>query len=455
MIGENTKEYVNALIDIWNNGDCAVLLDWRIPFITLLSMMDEAGVRECLIEQSYFDKFPKEHLGQIKFITYKTAGRSAEKLPDYIYNKFNSYYGKDEAIIIYSSGTTGNAKGIILSHFAINTNADAIIAYMCPQKNDCIYIVKPFSHSSSIVGELLVALKEHMPLVVSPTIVPPRYVFNAINKFKVSIMCINPTLLSIYSDGYSSLNIQIPSLKKIYVSGSILKKQILEKSNKVFKSIAIFNVYGLSEAGPRVSAQRSDCCNENSVGKAISGVRIKVLDENGRMVSNGETGFVYVKTPSVFSGYVSGDKSLATKYKGWFNTGDIGYFDVKNELYIIGRADDVIMVGSHKIYPSRIEELVMDCVHIQDCTVVLADNTRGEGVLSCLYVSSKDLQTDIKKFLSKHLMKHEIPQTFINIEKIPRNSNGKISTKLASYLITQKLKGGTTNDQGINKVEPN
>ena len=91
-------------------------------------------------------------------------------LPKYISCKFQENYSKNEAIIIYSSGTTGKVKGIILSHFDINTNADAIIDYMKPTTAHCIYIAKTLSHSSTLTGELLVALKTKMNIVIAPTI---------------------------------------------------------------------------------------------------------------------------------------------------------------------------------------------------------------------------------------------------------------------------------------------
>ena len=202
LIGENSIGYVNALVDIWNNGDCAVLLDWRIPFSTTIEMMIEADVHTCFIEKGLFNKIENEFSNSIDFVTYEKQNSSAELLPNCIYEKFHENYGRNEAVVIYSSGTTGKSKGIILSHFAINTNADAIIDYMKPNTEDCIYIAKTLSHSSTLTGELLVALKTRAKAVIAPTIVPPRYVLNNINKFGVTIVCLNPTLLSMLADEY-------------------------------------------------------------------------------------------------------------------------------------------------------------------------------------------------------------------------------------------------------------
>ena len=157
LIGENSIGYVNALVDIWNHGDCAVLLDWRIPFSTAIEMMIEADVHTCFIEKGLFNKLENEIPDSIDFITYEKQNSSAELLPNCICEKFHENYGRNEAVVIYSSGTTGKSKGIILSHFAITTNADAIIDYMQPSTNDCLYTIRPLSHSSTLTGELLVA----------------------------------------------------------------------------------------------------------------------------------------------------------------------------------------------------------------------------------------------------------------------------------------------------------
>lgn len=154
LIGENSVEYVNSLIDIWNNGDCAVLLDWRIPFQTAVEMMREADVSKCYIEEGLLEKSNIQLPDCIEFIEFKKR-ITTTMLPQEVYDKYRNNYKTNEAVVIYSSGTTGKSKGIILSHYAINTNADAIIDYMQPNDNDCIYIAKTLSHSSTLFHKLL------------------------------------------------------------------------------------------------------------------------------------------------------------------------------------------------------------------------------------------------------------------------------------------------------------
>lgn len=425
LIGENSVEYISTLVDIWNNGDCAVLIDWRIPLQTAAEMMREANVHTCYIEKNLFNKSITTS-GNISFVLYERKNVSAEYLPKSIYDKFEPNYSQNEAIIIYSSGTTGKSRGIILSHFAINTNADAILDYMKIDVRDCLYIAKALSHSSALTGELLVSLKSKAKLVVAPTVVHPRFVLSNIDKFGVTTICLNPTLLQMYVREYNLKPYPLRTLKTIYVSGSILYDKVYMKAHQTFKNIAIYNVYGLSETGPRITAQRKDCCESNSVGKAIQGINIAIVDENGTQVSDGNRGIVHVNTSSRFIGYISGQEKFTSLYNGWLNTGDVGYIDSNGELHIVNRIDDVIILDAHKIYPVEIEKAILDSTEISDCVVVKANCKNGDFI-ACLYVGDDILGQTIRHVLKSKLPAYEIPQRFIRCDTIPRTLNGKIS----------------------------
>lgn len=172
----HTEKYVLSGVSFTLKGDCAVLLDWNIPFQTALDMMKDVDVHTCYIEKKYLNQTETILPSDIEFFTYENSWKGIPKfLPNEIYRKFQNNDSRDEAVVIYSSGTTGTCKGIVLSHYAIHTNAETIMDYMKPTAKDCIYICKPLSHSSMLVGELLVALKSGMSLVIAPIIVPPRY----------------------------------------------------------------------------------------------------------------------------------------------------------------------------------------------------------------------------------------------------------------------------------------
>lgn len=428
LIGENSTEYIDKLLDIWNSGNCAVLIDWRIPPITAIKMLKEASVDECFIDEYVFNKFSVDlDLNGVNFICFVKRGNGAAVLPNFIYNKFKPNYGKSEAVVLFSSGTTGKAKGIILSHFAINTNADSIIDYMLPNENDCIYIAKTISHSSTITGELLVSLKSKIKLIVAPTIVPPRFALKNMAQMNVTIICLNPTLLSLYSEEYTRGTYNLPFLRTIYVSGSILNDKIYRFAHESFKNIPIYNVYGLSEAAPRVTAQTPNCCKNNSVGRPIKGVEIKIIDDSGNEVVSGDKGIIHINTPSRFDGYITGGNKLKSLYKNWLNSGDIGYEDEENELHIVDRIDDVMIIDSQKVYPNEVEKQLLAINTIVECVVFKLElNNSSDSMLICLYCGEEINETDIKNQMKNVLASHEIPKVFIKQKQLIRTQNGKL-----------------------------
>lgn len=428
LIGENSIGYVNTLIDIWNNGECAVLLDWRIPFSTAVEMMNEAGVCTCYIETELFNKLDNVCVSGISFVLYEKENTTAKLLPRYVYEKYSVNYSQNEALIIYSSGTTGKSKGVILSHYAINTNADAIIDYLKPTASDCMYVVKTMSHASSLVGELLVALKTHTPILIAPIIVPPRYTLSNIDMFKVSIVCINPTLLQMYADEYVKHpnRYMLTSLKDIYVHGAKANVALCELAQKVFRFCSIYYEYGLTEAGPRVATQKISSQGRYSVGKPIGMVEVMIIDDSGKRASVDEYGSVYVKTPSKYLGYVTGISKFKSLYDGWLNTGDIGYIDNNDELNIVGRSDNVMIIDAHKIYPGEVEAQIIKCSHIQECVVTKVE-LEDISFIGCLYVGETEIDHHIKNKLKNVLMTYEIPKIFLKCNEIPRTITGKVS----------------------------
>ncbi|MCD7782689.1 MAG: fatty acid--CoA ligase family protein, partial [Firmicutes bacterium] len=366
LYGENSVGYAKSLLDIWHGHDSAVLIDPRIPVGSAISMMREAHVKKCLIGGRIFASvsgklpgdLPRDIARDIEFIPFDDTCTAAELLPDYVRDSFSPDYSSDEAVVIYSSGTTGKSKGITLSYFAVNTNADAVIDYMKPTSDDRIYIAKTLCHSSTLIGELLVALKSKMDVIIAPTVIPPRLMIENINRLGATILCLNPTLLSLLTGEVNRTPHKLDTLRTVYVSGSILSEKLCDEARLALPGIEIYNVYGLSEAGPRVSAQRCECCNGASVGKAVHGVTVKIIGEDGGELPQGQVGMIHVCTPSIFSGYITGDEKLKSYRENMLNTGDFGYIDLHGELHVVGRADDVIITDSHKIYPSDIEARV-------------------------------------------------------------------------------------------------
>ena len=214
---------------------------------------------------------------------------------------------------------------------------------------------------------------------------------------------------------------------------------------KSFKNANVYFEYGLSEAGPRVSSQKNGNCSIDSVGKPIQDVYITIVNEKGCAVPTNQVGVIHVKTPSKYSGYVSGETKFKSLYNNWLNTGDIGFFDEYDELHVINRIDDVINIDAHKIYPSEVEEAILSLCGVKECAVVELENSQIK-FLACLYVGDIVAEREIRVHLKKLLPAYEIPQRFICCHQIPCTINGKRSISLIKNEIIQRIETEKTYD---------
>lgn len=425
VIGDNSIEMIEKVIDIWNCGECVILIDWRIPYKTIVEMLEEVNAEKCYIDEKYL-KGTNQKIGNKKFevITYLSSDNRIKKMPKELYDKFKGNYSKTEALILFSSGTTGKAKGIILSHYAINKNADEVFGYMRLDSSDSIYIQKTLCHSSTFVCELLVALKHKIKLFISSTVITPNIILKNIMSNKITVTCLNPTILRLLTIAAEKGQYVFDTLKVIYCSGAVLDINIYERAKKVFKNVSIFNVYGLTEAGPRVAAQIPNCYDsQGSVGKVLNCVTIKIVDNQGREKGVNEQGIINIKTDCAFIGYANCvDKRLADE---WINTKDIGYLNDNNELYVLGRSDNMINIDSHNIFAEEVEQRILDLKNVENCLVYGEKNEKSCYLLYCDYVGKIEDEKEIITFLKNYLPLYEIPKKYRRVDSIAYTLNGK------------------------------
>ena len=423
IIGYNSINLIKKVTEIWNAGNSVVLIDPLMPVPMQFEIMRMTKTELCFIDDSIYQKkqYYKSNDNEISFQSYIGTTGFTEVCIESLGYKTN--YTDNEAVVIFSSGTTGISKGIILTHKAININADAIIEYMGINKNDTLYIAKPFSHSSTFVGEILVSLKVKNRIVLAKPTVPPRVILKNLSQYNCTFICLNPYLLKLITEEQKKNCYNLNSLKKIYVSGSRLYDDLWLDARHTFGNTEILNVYGLTEAGPRVSAQRGNEKN-NSVGKPISNVKVIITDAKGNKKAPLDIGIVSVKSPSMMKGYLN-SSSKESVYKNWLNTGDIGYTDEDGYLYIIDRMSDVIVINSHNIIPTTIEDRINSIEGI-DSSCVFKASVNKNDVLCCVYTGNEVSSLEIRRKLSESSLNYEIPCFFKNIKSMPMTLTKKM-----------------------------
>ncbi|HEX3048084.1 MAG TPA: fatty acid--CoA ligase family protein, partial [Bacillota bacterium] len=243
----------------------------------------------------------------------------------------------------------------------------------------------------------------------------------------------------------------LSSVRIVYTSGSVAGTELIEEAGAFFSKGAttpaiVLNVYGLTEAGPRVTAQRAErgVIKPGSVGTPIQGVILVIRNSEGEICSPHETGRIYVHTPSLMLGYWEDRKSTEMKIKnGWLDTGDLGYQDEDGDVFIVGRADEVIIRGAHNIDPYRIENVIRRIPGVANCLIFgIPDPVHGSRVVCAIQKESAAVldRHTMMAYCGQYLAPYECPQMICEWPVFPTTPSGKPSRKLAMEYYLRSLK---------------
>lgn len=440
LIADNSATFVTGLFTILSYGACAVIIDPFLQENAVLSMLEttktsmicfSGQMARHLITENYckFRAYTLYCLDDMSLRVSGTAIPPAEYLVD----------NKDLALILFSSGTTGLAKGIALSHQAIFSNMAAISDYLKPTFDDRFYIAKSMVHSSTLTGELLLALSTGAQLVVRNPRLPASALFRYIADDRPSIICMPPALLHFFAihENHSDC---LSSVHTLHISGSMVNRRDMEIIRRRYPDIRLINAYGLTEAGPRVSqANIALMTKVTTIGKPIKGVRLQVRRADGSRCDSSEIGEFYVHTKGLMAGYVQSGRLYSDCIdSGWLATGDLGFRDEDGDFFITGRADDMVITGSHNVLPHEIEQVIMQVNGISDCIVFAVDDDLLGQRLVCAYTHNalsdgerQNIPQSIRRICMEQLAPYQMPKHFYLWSYIPHNDNGKKSRLLA------------------------
>lgn len=315
------------------------------------------------------------------------------------------------AFIVFTSGTTGIPKGVMLSDKAIIENLKGIEEYFRVEKGQKIMIVRPLVHIAVLVGELLFALYKGLEISFYEEPFSPARLTNALCAKETEIIGCTPTVLT-----YLSCFLKKTNITQIVISGERLSNEVIDKLREIDKDVQFYNVYGLTENSPRVCALvPSDFFTHPcSVGKPIKNTAVKVV--------NGE---LLVKSPSIMKGYFN--RPDLTKRKvidGWLHTGDAAEIDEEGYVYILGRIDSMIIRSGLNIFPEDIENEAKEITGIKDCIVYGRDDLRYGQKLYFDYTGTAN-PGYVRRRLAEILPYQLMPNSIRHVEFIETTVSGK------------------------------
>ena len=337
----------------------------------------------------------------------------------------------DTAVILYTSGTTGNPKGVELTHRNVisNTVAGRGESTNGEQETNVQLAILPLAHAFGLTVSNVGYLSG------TQFIMHPRFdtnaVLSAIERHHVNAFAGVPAMFVALLYTPDAEKYDTSSLRYCVSGSAPLPLAILEGFQKKF-GCQILEGYGLSEATTVLTGHsQSMPVKPGSVGKPVSGVELRIVDENDRDVPVGEVGEIIARGPNIMKGYYNmPDATASTLRNGWLHTGDMGRFDEDGYLYIVERKKDLIIRGGFNIYPRDVEEVLNSHPAVIESAVIGVPSERmGEEVKAFVVKRGEVDAETLKAYCREKLANYKTPGELEFVDILPRNGVGKIDKK--------------------------
>lgn len=342
------------------------------------------------------------------------------------------------AVIVYTSGSTGQPKGALFSHSALTFANQTWGGVVMGLKDDDVVLgVLPYSHNYGMYAGLLspllfgatVALVEHFT---------PEAVLDAIKSHRVTIF---PGVATMFRRLLNSPSFSASALSslRLAVSGAAPCSPELCAEWGRNTNVRIVRGYGSTEVPRPISFFADDLDDfPGAIGRPVPGVQVRVVDEEGKALPEGEVGELWIKSPAAMDGYLNDpDETLAVLKEGWFRTGDLGSVAPEGFVQLVGRSRDRILRGGYSVFPQEIEAVLCSHSAVAEAAVVgIPDADLGEEIAAVVTLRPDEKTTSeaLVAYCREHLAHHKYPRQLTIAREIPHGATGKI-------LKSQLLKG--------------
>jgi acyl-[acyl-carrier-protein]-phospholipid O-acyltransferase/long-chain-fatty-acid--[acyl-carrier-protein] ligase len=365
----------------------------------------------------------------------------------------------DTAAVIFSSGSTGEPKGVVLSHFNIDSNVEAIAQVFRTRPDDRVLDVLPLFHSFGYLV-LWLARNRGLPLICHANPLEAGAIGALVLRYDATILLATPTFLQLYVRRCTPA--QFGSLRLVIAGAEKLAEPAAQAFEDHF-GIRPLEGYGMTECSPVVAVSASDYrapgffqpgSRRGFVGQPLPGVSVRIVDpEGGAPLGPDTPGMVLVKGPNVMQGYLGRDDLTAAAIRdGWYVTGDIGLMDRDGFLKITGRLSRFSKIGGEMVPHERVEEALQQALGTEErvfAVTAVGDERKGEQ-LAVLYATGDDRVAEaLEKVSTFGLPNLFIPRRdhFVKVDALPTLGTGKLDLRAVRRIAEEGLKKSTAEDR--------
>ncbi len=334
------------------------------------------------------------------------------------------------AVLIYTSGTVGRAKGAMLTHRNIIFDADACRQVIDVEPDDVFLGVLPFFHSYGFTVDMVLPVLQGAKCVLLPGKFSARQCLQAMEEAGVTIFAGVPSMYVMMLRTRREPDYDLSKCRVGISGGAPVAVDVLKAFEARF-GVTMLEGYGPTEAAPVVSVNPLHGTRKfGSVGPPLPGVKVKVVDDDDNELPVGEIGELCVQGPNVMKGYWKDEEMTAQALRGgWLHTGDMAKLDEDGYIYIVDRKKDMIIVGGMNVYPREVEEVIRELDEVADAAVVgVPDAVKGEEVVA--YVQLKEGaelgEERVIEHCASRLARFKVPRAVVFVEELPRSPIGKV-----------------------------
>jgi len=345
----------------------------------------------------------------------------------------------DLASLIYTSGSTGEPKGVMHTHQSMLFALQSLVEYLRLEEDDCLLCVLPLAFDYGLY-QLLMALHLGASLVLERSFTYPAQVFNAMEAEGVTVFPGVPTIFTMLLGAHERQPLRFDRVRRVTNTAAALPPSFNTRLREIFSSADIYRMYGLTEC-KRVSYLPPEQieAKPESVGVAIPGTEVMVLDEEGRPVAPGVTGTLYVRGAHVMLGYWNQPELSAHMLKAgplpgerMLCTHDLFTVDADGYLYFVGRSDDIIKSRGEKVSPVEVENILYAIPGVREAAVVgVADELLGQAVRAYVVLddASSLVERQLRALCLERMENFMVPKEFRICASLPKGATGKIDKK--------------------------
>lgn len=435
LIAPNMICYFELLFACSKIGAIFVPINWRLSIGEITYV-----IKDCTPKIVFFHSEYDNNLSKLKTSitsSFLQIDKHCFDMECVEVKKNNDLQLEDPLIIIYTGGTTGKPKGVVLSHEAILWNGLNTIVSWDLSCTDTTITYLPMFHTGGLNALSIPLLMVGGKVVIASNFDPVEAV-NYLNEHFCTIVLLVPTMYHMIVQTNEFKHSQFPSMKTFLSGGAPCPLELYDSFHK--KNLLFKEGYGLTEAGPNnfyidpLDARRK----KGSVGKPMVFNDIRLLNEEGNEVGVGEVGEVVIGGKHIFSYYwnnlIATEQSIK---EGWLYTGDLAKKDKEGYYYIVGRKKDMIITGGENVFPLEIENWIASINGVAETAVVgLPDPKWGEIVSAFIVLSEENIlqKEDILAFCKEKLGVFKIPKQLFFLETLPKTHVGKINKKILKQL---------------------